>query len=137
MATTARDQAGAAAQPTPEATEPTGNTASAEACRALQTTDPQVLVTVLIAMLLLLPDVQSLKIAGLVEVVRSAQKAADAADRATEAAATLTAHARALSHSSATASVTVTSADTVPPGVDWDADEQSLAEKRRRFLEQS
>lgn len=102
-------------------------------CRPLQITDPQVLVAVLLAMLLLLPDLKSLKIAGLVEIERSAVKAADAAAKASEA---VTMHLQALARSESRASANINFSGTLPPGALIEVSEQDLDAKNRRFREQ-
>jgi hypothetical protein len=103
-------------------------------CRPLQTGDPQVLLVVLLAMLLMLPDLKTLKIAGLVEfeqkVNDAAHAASDAAARAETAAVRIEQAAVAHSASAAAANVNLT---LLPAGAVVQVPDETLDAKAAAF----
>lgn len=105
----------------------TGEDGAVTICRPLSLTDPGVLLAALLALLLLLPDLSSLKIAGLVELERTAEQTRDRVEEVRGQLALLTTVSTAAASSSSEQTVVVA------PAAAADSSE-GLEQKGRRFL---
>lgn len=105
-------------------------------CRPLGIQDPQVVVGVLLAGLLLFPDLQRLKVGGLLEIERRANRAADAAQSAAERAETIAIRVEQFTQSAASSAATVVVQNNtlIPKNAEVALSPDALEEKGLRLL---